>query len=150
MDELHRQLIDRLHKNLNDYHKQLLRFEPWALIDMAGRIAHTGEVHDYLTTRYEFQESEAEYLLRFENPLEMVTDAWEIQREDIADMDFIMHTLCDRQDALSDYPLSTATDEVPPDAAQKPSILVKLREAANRENPRQTERDGHKKDDGAR
>lgn len=149
MDDLKQQLTERLQENYSDYHNHLLGFEPWALIDMAGRIAHTKEVLDYLTTeRYTFREGEAEYLLRFVNPLEVVTDAWEVQRADINDLDFIMHSVCDHKDALADYPLMNSGGDRPA-SEKKPSIKEQL-QAAKGEQARQPKPVSPAKDDDAR
>lgn len=147
MDDLKQLLIERLDKNLADYRDHLMGFDQWALIDMAARIAHTQEVHDYLVDRYGFREGEIEYLLRFQNPLEVVTDAWEVQRQDIADLDFIMHSVCDRKDSLADYPLYTEAEK--PATGQKSSILGQLRDAA-KDAQAQPPKDGPGKDNGAR
>lgn len=105
MNDLKQQLMDRLEKNLSDYHRHLTGFEKQELIDMAPRIAAVQDVHRYLTNWYTFQEGQMEYLLLFQNPLEVVTDAWEIQLADMANLDFILWSLCDRRDAHLDYPL---------------------------------------------
>lgn len=105
MDDLKQQLIDRLNKNLSDYHAHLIGFGKQEIIDMVSRAAAMSDVHMYLTTQYAFNEGEIEYLLNFQNPLEVVTDAWEIRIADLSDLSFTMQSVCDHQDALQDYPL---------------------------------------------
>lgn len=102
MDDLKQQLINRLNNNLSDYHDHLLEFEQREIIDMAARAAAMADMHMYLTTKYVFNESEIEYLLNFRNPLEVVTDAWETRLADLSDLDFIVQSVCDQQDALQD------------------------------------------------
>ena len=76
-----------------------------------------------------------------------MTAAWEVQRQAIADLDCVMHSVCDRKDALADYPLYTEAEKTA--AEQKPSILGQLRDAA-KDAQGQPPKDGPDKDKGAR
>ncbi|MDD3229803.1 MAG: SpoVG family protein [Oscillospiraceae bacterium] len=105
MDALEQELMDRLDKNLADYHAQLLGFEKEQLVEMSGHISTVSDAHFYLTEHHEFEEEEILYLLRFENPLKVVADEWQRRNEDISDMEFALQHLFDTRDALSDYPL---------------------------------------------
>lgn len=106
MDALEQELMNRLDQNLADYHAQLLGFEKEQLVEMAGHISAVSDAHYYLTEYHDFDEGEIRYLLRFENPLEVVADEWQRRKEDISDLDFALRHLFDTRDALSDYPLA--------------------------------------------
>lgn len=127
MDDPKQQLIDRLNKNLSDYHAHLLGFGKQEIIDMAARAAAMADVHMYLTGQYAFNDGESEYLLNFQNPLEVVTDAWEVRIADLSDLDFIMRGVCDQQDAIQDYPLMS--DASAHEESKKPSIMEQLKAA---------------------
>lgn len=105
MDDPKQQLIDKLNKNLFDYREHLMGFGKQEIIDMAAHAATMADAHMYLTEKYAFDTGEIEYLLNFQNPLEVVTDAWEIRLADLNDLDFTMWSVCNHQDALQDYPL---------------------------------------------
>jgi hypothetical protein len=51
-----------------------------------------------------------EYLLRFQNPLEVVRDQWRKERGSVldGDMEHVLWTLADRKDAEQDYELDEA------------------------------------------
>lgn len=108
MDALEQELMNRLDQNLADYHAHLLNFEKEQLVEMAGHISAVSDAHFYLTEHHEFEEGEILYLLRFENPLEVVADEWQRRNEDISDLDFALQHIFDTRDALSDYPLASA------------------------------------------
>lgn len=118
------QLMLRLDKNLADYHNSLLDFGHQEMIDMAGTIAAMSDTHYYLTAYHSYSNSEVDYLLKFESPLEVVADVWCARNEDISDMSFVMDGLLDKQDALSIYPLVQNTavpaHEMPMSAAVHP------------------------------
>ena len=108
-EELRRKLLDRVKENYADYRADLLLKDRQELIDGAGRIARTTEVFQYFTEG-PLSETEVEYLLKFQNPLELVTDCWEreldwpdpnrdVLRAIIADID-------DKRDFDLDYPLA--------------------------------------------
>lgn len=109
------QLMLRVDKNLADYHKSLLGFGHQELIDMAGMISAMSDTHYYLTAHHSFSNSEVDYLLKFESPLEVVADIWCARNEDISDMSFVMDVLSDKQDALNIYPLMQNAAEPAPE-----------------------------------
>lgn len=93
-------LFERLDKNLCDYHEDLMGFGKQEIIEMAARAAAVSDVYSYITTKHDFQNGEVEYLLNFQNPLEVVTDAWEPRLADLSDLGFTIRSECDRQEAL--------------------------------------------------
>ena len=104
-------LMERLNKNLSDYHKSLENFDTNELIDMANRISATSNAHSYMTTHHDFSEGELEFYLRFQNPLEIVTDAVKQRDEDISDIGFMLsYVYGKRDDIVADYPLMDVKD----------------------------------------
>ena len=73
--EKHQQLMDRLTENYSDYQANLLTKDRQELIDGAAQIAAVAEVFQHLTDR-NYTEQELDYLLNFQNPLEVVADHW--------------------------------------------------------------------------
>lgn len=114
--DLHAELIKRVGKNLTDYHSSLMDFGKREIIDMAGKTAAMKDVHDYMTTTHGFDDDEIQFYLQFQNPLEVVADAWLERNADNEDLCFTMDFVFDQKDALVDYPLmndSAVTAEPP-------------------------------------
>jgi len=104
-NRLHAQLMERIGKNLTDYHHSLMDFGKQELIDMAGKISAMSDAHIYMTSWHGFSDDELRFYLAFQNPLEVLADAWNDRSTDLDDMGFVMYGLFDKQDALQDYPL---------------------------------------------
>ena len=102
------ELMERLDTNLEDYQDSLMGFGKRELIEMAEKITAMSDVHLFLTEEHEFEDSEIEYLLQFQNPLEVVADAWVHQREDIGDLAYMLDDVFGNQDLLQQYPLVVA------------------------------------------
>lgn len=118
MDKSRQQLIARLTKNYADYHAELLLKDRQELIDSAGKIADTAVVFHHLTER-RYTELELSYLLKFQNPLEVVTDHWgnyELM-PDILEM--VVADAMDKADDLALYPLAADFPEQKPNGLQK-------------------------------
>ncbi len=119
-------LKERLNKNLAEYREHILGFAPQEILDMAGGISDKYDAHLYMTEQYEFSEEQAEYFLRFENPLEMVADRWGQRQSDLSDMSFDIEKICyDRQADLEGYDLVGAADAAAnkQPAPRKPTLL---------------------------
>jgi len=100
------ELMERLETNLSDYHDSLMSLNKREIIGKAGEIAAVNDSCFYLTEHHEFEGSEVEYLMNFQNPLKIVADAWQLRTEDISDMSFALDEVFDKQDALrGGYPL---------------------------------------------
>lgn len=76
LETMRQQLMKRVADNYAQYRAGLLLKERQELIDGADRIAKTAEVIQYLS-EWKCSEQELSYLLKFQNPLEVVTDRWE-------------------------------------------------------------------------
>jgi len=140
MNDKKQQLYDRLEENLFDFHEAVVKLEPRYIVEMADRLIAVSDAYAYLTNQHGFTDSEVEYLMNFQNPLEVVTDEWQRRRVDISDMSFALDEAFDKQDALrGGYPLiaNTQTDrEKNRPAAPKPSIHGQLRKAARKAKSR--------------
>ena len=106
ISDLHSRLVERIDKNLSDYHLQLESYGNLELIGMAGKIAATADAHSYLTAYHDFDEYELEYLLEFQNPLEVLADEWLDRNIDLGDMSFAMEHIYQNSDLLLEqYPV---------------------------------------------
>lgn len=108
MNDLKQQLMDRLERNLSEYHTHILGFDKQQIMEMAGHISAVSDAYYYLTAHHIFEASEIQYMLNFQNPLEVVSDEWGLRKDDVSDMSFALQHIFDTQDALSDYPLMDA------------------------------------------
>ena len=103
------QLIDRLNQNLSDYHDHIKGFAKEQIIEMAGRINAMSDAHTYMTQHHAFDYEQAEYLLQFKNPLEILADKWETRISDLSDMSFDLDKVFYDQDAeINGYELAEA------------------------------------------
>jgi hypothetical protein len=98
-------LFARLKKNYDDTRTDLLQLDRQELIDKSERIAETAHVFKHLTEDHQFEESELDYLLQFQNPLEVVTDHWMDYELDLDVMDGVIWDACDKQADVTEYPL---------------------------------------------
>jgi len=111
MEDKEQQLIDRLNGNLAEYHDYLMSLDKKELIEMSGLISAMSDAHFYLTECHVFEPHELEYLLQFQNPLEVIADKWGVHREDISDFLPLMDEELSSQDALKGgYALVTETE----------------------------------------
>lgn len=105
-DEREALLIARLNGNLAAYKASLMDFGKHELIEMASVAAAMSDTHYYLTANHRLEANEVEYLLQFQNPLEVVADAWQQRTEDLSDMGFALdEVLNKRETLLALYPL---------------------------------------------
>lgn len=114
------QLFERLNENLAEFRAKWAAMSSDTLIDSSREITAIKDAHYYLTESHGFGSEEADYLLLFQNPLQVVADKWLERTEDLSDFSFALNEVFDKQDALRDYGLK-----------EKPSVLEKLRSAAS-------------------
>jgi len=121
-----RQLMERIDKNLLDYHTQLEGFGNRELIEMADKIAAMANAHSYLHHYHTFDENELEYLLEFHNPLEVLADEWRDRNIDLSDMSFSMEHIYQNSDnLLQHYPVLHDLEE-PADATLRRYMDIDL------------------------
>ena len=91
------------------YIKGLEDFDKAQIIDMAGKINAMSDAHMYLTEHHAFDYEQAELLLQFKNPLEIVADKWHERISDLSDMSFDLDRIFDnRNGELDGYELAEA------------------------------------------
>lgn len=135
-------LRNRLAKNYDDYSVTILDYEKRELFNEAEQIASVKQAYDYLTEEHSFSESEVDFLLKFENPLEVFSDRWSATINDVS-YD-VRNFFEDQERALKwgGYEL-VPEDSLPTDAshkaigAEKLSVMDKIRKAREeaKENP---------------
>lgn len=70
------ELVKLLGRNLNDYKAKLLNQDKEALIDRAEEIAAAMAAYRYMATDYSPKMEEVDFLLRFDDPLQIIRDYW--------------------------------------------------------------------------
>lgn len=113
------ELFDRLDANLAEFRKTWETSDKTRLIDGSREITAIKDAHYYLTESHGFEQEEIDYLLLFENPLQVVADKWLERSQDLSDFSFALDEVFDKKDALRDYELK-----------EKPSVLERLRNSA--------------------
>lgn len=69
----------RLERNLSDYHNSMMALNKQDIIGKAGEIAAMNDAHAYLSEEHEFTAGEVAFLLKFQNPLQIVAHHWPTQ-----------------------------------------------------------------------
>ena len=118
MQDKLQELFDRLDANLEDFRKTWESSDKAKLIDGSREITAIKDAHYYLTESHGFEPEKIDYLLLFENPLQVVADKWLERTEDLSDFSFALDEVFDKQDALRGY-----------ERKEKPSVLEQLRKA---------------------
>ena len=121
MQDKLQELFDRLDANLEDFRKTWESNDKAKLIDGSREIAAIKDAHYYLTESHGFEPEEIDYLLLFENPLQVVADKWLERTEDLSDFSFALDEVFDKQDALRDC-----------ERKEKPSVLEQLHSTATK------------------
>jgi hypothetical protein len=127
------ELKDRLTRNFDDYRDSMMELDKDEIISEAGMIAAVTDTHYYLTETYEFEDSEVDYLLLFENPLEVVATKWSDRTALLDDFQFALHEVFDKKDALQGG-FALYEKPVPPEPL--PDKPVDIKQAARHEAER--------------
>jgi len=107
--EITEALREKLDRNNDTYFKDLLQCSPSVLIGRAQEIAANSLVYNELYGGG-YPEDYMEYLLRFENPLEVVRDQW-LNEQNVAhneEMGHVLWNIADKGDAEQSYELDEA------------------------------------------
>ena len=100
-------LKNKIQNCFSEYKERWLRKRPDVLIEEAEEIASVQRMFKELPDAV--TEEDAEYLLRFKNPLEVVSDSWQSMNGSGTvvddDMSYILWDLRDKQSAEFDYEL---------------------------------------------
>ena len=76
LNEKYVELVKLLGRNLNDYKAKLLNLDKEALIDRAAEIAAATAAYGFMAEGYVPKMEEVDFLLRFDNPLQVIQDYW--------------------------------------------------------------------------
>lgn len=101
---MRQQLLRRIKENYAVYQAKLFQKDKQELIDEASCIAKTAEVYRYFSEN-RLSESEIEYFLKFQNPLEVVADHWNCCDFGQDALGALISDVVDKEDDLVDYPL---------------------------------------------
>lgn len=103
-------LIERINKNMDDFKASLLELDKETIITKARKIAAMEDAYYHLTTQCDLDDSEAHYLLLFQNPLEHIADEWASRLDDMGcDFHMALYEFFMRDDA--DYPLMSDLED---------------------------------------
>jgi hypothetical protein len=108
--DMKNELIDRVEQNYADYQKSLLGFGKGELIDMAGKIHAMSDAYSYMRYRG-YDDEEVAFYLQFQNPLEIVADAWYERQIDVDEVGFAMDNIAEHKARFfTEYPLMSDLD----------------------------------------
>jgi len=101
------ELEKRLNQNLTDFDAKMMNYSQRELIENAWEITSMHDAHDYLTSFYSFNKGEIDYLLLFQNPLEIISDAWKEHQDDLSGMASVISKTVEDNNAIEGgYPLT--------------------------------------------
>ena len=118
IEKARQQLTARLKENYSEYRAELLLKDRQELIDGADRIARTAEVFDYLTS-HNHTEQELAYLLKFQNPLEVIADYWMSCQFELDALGALVADTVEKAEDLTLYPLAEDAPKRKPDDLQR-------------------------------
>jgi len=105
------ELLERIEKNYSDYQNSLLSLDKQELLDMTGKIKAVSDAYSYMTDWHDYDEHELEYLLEFQNPLEVLADEWHRRHNSLSDVSYAMEDIYMRSDELLEqYPVISDID----------------------------------------
>ena len=96
-------LMRRIERNFADYKASVLKLDKQSIFDKAAEIAAVKRVLHYMTNIHGYYERDIDYLLKFQNPLKLVADRYQVNTR--AYLHDVIARICDTQDHTSDYPL---------------------------------------------
>ena len=102
-------LIERIEQNYADFKADTLCMDEESIYGMADKISAVEDTYYQLTTYDYVDEDDAEYLLKFHNPLEMVADCLEELRDDEpVEIDEALFVLFEREEDENEEKYITA------------------------------------------
>lgn len=99
--ERQEKLMGRIEKNFADYKTSVLKLDKQSIFDKAAEIAAVKRVSHYMINIHGYYEKEIDYLLKFQDPLKLVADRYQINLR--AYLYDVIARLCDTQDHAGDY-----------------------------------------------
>jgi hypothetical protein len=114
--DIKQRLAEKLDASYNTYVQEWLGLDPVEMIERSAEIAATRLIYTQLREG-EYNTDYLEYLLRFQNPLEVVRDKLLNEQERIPDdtMENVLWNLFNTGDAEQDYRLEKAFNETEQD-----------------------------------
>ena len=106
-----RLLRERIEQNYENFKKAVLQLDKGDIFKYASSIAAANDVYSYMTTHDWADGDETNYLLKFENPLKLLSEAWEEYSEDRGG-DFGRMLTETVENAAEDYMPFSVTDEL--------------------------------------
>jgi len=122
--ELEQQLQERLADNFAVYKQDIMDLNKDELFKSAAEIASVSEAFAYFSTEHGFIESEVDFLLKFENPLELLSEKWDVGLRNLP------HTL----DAIFDNQERTLKNGGYTLVSTEPSPIITAKPATARNN----------------
>ena len=124
-------LKKRLLENFTAYRTEVLGYEPEKIFDLSDQISTAVDV---ITLMDMIDEEQATYLLQFENPLEVLADAWETYLRTNTEEDFCMvvyglveiYGLAEEQELLGYGLVENQEQEILVEEELDPNILMDL------------------------
>lgn len=101
--EKQKQLIRRIERNFADSKTSVLKLDKQGIFDKAAEIAAVKRVSHYMKNIHGYYEADIDYLLQFQNPLELVADYYRVNLR--AELHEVITRVCDTKDHTCDYPL---------------------------------------------
>ena len=152
LEELVQRLHDRLDENLNAYKRDTLELSKEGLYYAAAEIAVVQQSYDYFRGEHAYTTEQTEFLLKLQNPLELLSDRWSDGIGDYRDVVNAIFSGQERTLSSGSYELASDDSESPPttintqeksntiigaDSGDKPSVLDEIRQAkkATRDTP---------------
>ena len=106
-------LKERIEQNYFDYKSETLLLDEEGIYDMAGRIAAVKDAYYEMTQNGDIGEYEAEYLLNFHNPLEIIADCLEeVRGGTAADMEEALEVLFEQEGIEEVYVTEDLAEEL--------------------------------------
>ena len=75
-------LTERIEQNFDDFKVDIIKLDSASVFELAPTINSVNDVHFYMTTHNWLDEGEAEYLLKWDNPLKILAAVWKEYSED--------------------------------------------------------------------
>jgi hypothetical protein len=133
--EREKKLRGRLAENYEMYKRDILETGKESIFYSAAEILPMQNAYEYFTNEHRFTESEADFLLKFQNPLDLISDRWLVSI-DVGDM--VRAIFSDQERTLRSGGYVLVSDDTSPFApgpfksketgdAEKPSVLDRIR-----------------------
>ncbi len=128
-------LRERLKENLAEYRENMLELSKEELFHRAAEVSCTLQSYAYLTNEHRFTAAEVDFMLKFEDPLNVVADRSDDQRLDIGEMVDVIFR--DKAWTLRQGGYALMPEDETPIAAElssrqaieKPSVMEQIRRA---------------------